>query len=53
VASDSEVIKFVFMRFQASADITQGITGSQLAEEQLNKLVPTIEFSCPEIAIVL
>ena len=53
VASDSKVIKFVFMCFQASADITQWIKRGQLTKKQLNKLVPAIEFSCAEIAIVL
>ncbi len=40
------------MGFQAYADVPERITGGQLAEEQLDELVPAVESPCPEITVV-
>jgi hypothetical protein len=47
------MVQFAFMSFQANTDITKRVTGSQLAEEKLDKLIPAIEIPCPEIAVIL
>jgi hypothetical protein len=47
------MVQFAPMGFQANADIPKRVSASQLAEEQLDELVPAIEIPRSEIAVIL
>jgi hypothetical protein len=37
---------------QAEANISQTVSSSELSEKELSKLIPTIQSTCPVIAVV-
>jgi hypothetical protein len=50
---DSQMVQLASMGLQANTDIPKRVTRGQLAEEQLDELVPAIEIPCPEITVIL
>lgn len=48
----AQMVQLVLMRFEACRDDPERIKGGQLAKEQLDELVPTIEIASSMITIV-
>jgi hypothetical protein len=46
------MIQTILVSIQAEADISQTVSGSELSEKELGKLIPTIQSTCSVISIV-
>jgi hypothetical protein len=49
---DPQMVQLVPVRAQTDTDVPQTVPSSQLSEEQLRELVPTVQAACPMIAVI-